>query len=154
MTVNDQTDLLSRGFGLWLKSIIIDEKKSNNYVIGSLSLKGKPTINCISAEPQFIAVKQSFDNKIISNLLIYYDYLIKCTYCYKYYINSKNIPCDGFRPDCHGQHLCNQIDDSDIDKKDIEVVMSQTGRCHQCSVQALRNHENDTVDAIIELTIC
>ncbi|RMX67098.1 hypothetical protein DD238_003790 [Peronospora effusa] len=45
------------------------------------------------------------------------------------------------------------VDDSDIDAKDIQLVMSQAGVSKGKAVAALRSNDNDIVNAIMELTM-
>ncbi|KAG3114075.1 hypothetical protein PI125_g6757 [Phytophthora idaei] len=45
------------------------------------------------------------------------------------------------------------VDDSGIDAKDIQLVMSQAGVSKSKAVSALRSNDNDIVNAIMELTM-
>lgn len=45
-----------------------------------------------------------------------------------------------------------EIDDTGIEAKDIELVISQTGVSRAKAVRALKAHNNDIVNAILELT--
>ncbi|CEG45251.1 ribosomal protein l21 [Plasmopara halstedii] len=45
------------------------------------------------------------------------------------------------------------VDDSEIDAKDIQLVMSQAGVSKSKAVAALRSNDNDIVNAIMELTM-
>ena len=45
------------------------------------------------------------------------------------------------------------VDESGVDSKDIELVVSQTGCTRAKAVAALKNNENDIVNAIMELTM-
>ncbi|CAH0475437.1 unnamed protein product [Peronospora belbahrii] len=45
------------------------------------------------------------------------------------------------------------VDDSNIDAKDIQLVMSQAGVSKAKAVAALRSNDNDIVNAIMELTM-
>lgn len=45
-----------------------------------------------------------------------------------------------------------EIDMTGIEEKDIELVISQTGVTRTKAIKALRNHDNDIVNAILELT--
>ncbi|KAI9980066.1 hypothetical protein PInf_026835 [Phytophthora infestans] len=45
------------------------------------------------------------------------------------------------------------VDDSGIDAKDIQLVMSQAGVSKSKAVAALRSNDNDIVNAIMELTM-
>lgn len=46
-----------------------------------------------------------------------------------------------------------EVDDTGVDDKDIELVMSQANVPRARAVRALRNHSNDIVNAIMELTM-
>jgi nascent polypeptide-associated complex subunit alpha len=46
-----------------------------------------------------------------------------------------------------------QVDETGVDAKDIELVCSQAGCSRAAAVKALRNNENDIVNAIMELTM-
>jgi nascent polypeptide-associated complex subunit alpha len=46
-----------------------------------------------------------------------------------------------------------EIDENGIEAKDIELVMSQAGVSRSKAVNALRNNQNDIVNAIMELTM-
>lgn len=45
------------------------------------------------------------------------------------------------------------VDESGVDPKDIELVVSQAGCSRAAAVKALKNNENDLVNAIMELTM-
>mmetsp|Transcript_24652 Transcript_24652/g.22405 ORF Transcript_24652/g.22405 Transcript_24652/m.22405 type:complete len:183 (-) Transcript_24652:34-582(-) len=45
------------------------------------------------------------------------------------------------------------VDESGVDPKDIELVVSQAGCSRSAAVKALKNNENDIVNAIMELTM-
>ncbi|XP_077285290.1 nascent polypeptide associated complex protein alpha subunit [Arctopsyche grandis] len=45
------------------------------------------------------------------------------------------------------------VDEAGVDEKDIEIVMSQAVVSRQRAVRALRNNQNDIVNAIMELTM-
>ncbi|KAH9420994.1 hypothetical protein DERP_001435 [Dermatophagoides pteronyssinus] len=45
-----------------------------------------------------------------------------------------------------------EVDMTGIEEKDIELVISQTGVTRTKAIKALRNHDNDIVNAILELT--
>eukprot|EP01085_Mycamoeba_gemmipara_P004665 Mycagemm_TRINITY_DN6066_c0_g1::TRINITY_DN6066_c0_g1_i1::g.4665::m.4665 type:complete len:212 gc:universal TRINITY_DN6066_c0_g1_i1:67-702(+) len=45
------------------------------------------------------------------------------------------------------------VDETGVESKDIELVMSQTQATRARAVKALKNHNNDIVEAIIELTV-
>ncbi|OTF82808.1 nascent polypeptide-associated complex subunit alpha, muscle-specific form-like protein, partial [Euroglyphus maynei] len=45
-----------------------------------------------------------------------------------------------------------EIDMTGIEEKDVELVISQTGVTRTKAIKALRNHDNDIVNAILELT--
>jgi len=45
------------------------------------------------------------------------------------------------------------VDETGVEAKDIELVMSQTNATRAKAVKALKNHKNDIVEAIIELTV-
>jgi len=45
------------------------------------------------------------------------------------------------------------VDESGVDAKDIELVVSQAGVSRAKAVSALRNNDNDIVNAIMELTM-
>ena len=45
------------------------------------------------------------------------------------------------------------VDESGVDPKDIELVMGQAGCTRGQAVVALKNNENDIVNAIMELTM-
>jgi len=46
------------------------------------------------------------------------------------------------------------VDETGVDPKDIDLVMSQVNNCTRAeAVKALRNNDNDLVNAIMELTI-
>lgn len=46
-----------------------------------------------------------------------------------------------------------ELDESDLDSKDIELVMQQAGVSRSKAIQALRNNDKDIVNAIMELTM-
>lgn len=46
-----------------------------------------------------------------------------------------------------------EIDDSGVESKDIELVMSQANVSRSKAIKALRNNSNDIVNAIMELTM-
>lgn len=46
-----------------------------------------------------------------------------------------------------------EVDESGIEAKDIELVMSQAGVARSKAVRALKNNQNDIVNAIMELTM-
>lgn len=46
-----------------------------------------------------------------------------------------------------------EIDDSEVESKDIELVMSQANVSRSKAVKALKNNNNDIVNAIMELTM-
>ena len=45
------------------------------------------------------------------------------------------------------------VDESGVDPKDIELVVSQSGCTRSAAVKALRNNDSDIVNAIMELTM-
>lgn len=45
------------------------------------------------------------------------------------------------------------VDVTGVEEKDVELVMSQAGVSRARSVKALRNNNNDIVNAIMELTM-
>ncbi len=45
------------------------------------------------------------------------------------------------------------VDETGVDPKDIELVVSQAGCSRSAAVKALKNNENDIVNAIMELTM-
>ena len=45
------------------------------------------------------------------------------------------------------------VDETGVDSKDIELVVGQTGCTRAKAVAALKNNENDIVNAIMELTM-
>jgi len=46
-----------------------------------------------------------------------------------------------------------EVDDSGVEAKDIELVMSQAGASRSKAIKALKNNQNDIVNAIMELTM-
>jgi nascent polypeptide-associated complex subunit alpha len=46
-----------------------------------------------------------------------------------------------------------EVDETGVSAKDIELVVGQAGCSRAAAVQALRNNENDIVNAIMELTM-
>jgi len=46
-----------------------------------------------------------------------------------------------------------EVDESGVETKDIELVMSQAGVSRHKAVRALKNNQNDIVNAIMELTM-
>ncbi|GMH48908.1 hypothetical protein TrRE_jg5486 [Triparma retinervis] len=46
-----------------------------------------------------------------------------------------------------------EVDESGVESKDIELVMSQAGTSRSKAVKALKNNDNDIVNAIMELTM-
>ncbi|KAG8190033.1 hypothetical protein JTE90_000128 [Oedothorax gibbosus] len=46
-----------------------------------------------------------------------------------------------------------EVDDSEVESKDIELVMSQANVSRSKAVKALKNNNNDIVNAIMELTM-
>jgi nascent polypeptide-associated complex subunit alpha len=45
------------------------------------------------------------------------------------------------------------VDETDVDPKDIELVMSQANCSRSAAVKALKNNDSDIVNAIMELTM-
>ena len=45
--------------------------------------------------------------------------------------------------------VCCQVDESGVEAKDIELVMSQAGVSRTKAVRALKNNQNDIVNAIM-----
>lgn len=45
------------------------------------------------------------------------------------------------------------VDETGVDAKDIELVVSQAGCSRAAAVKALKNNDNDIVNAIMELTM-
>ena len=45
------------------------------------------------------------------------------------------------------------VDDTGVDEKDVEIVMSQANVSRARAVRALRNNQSDIVNAIMELTM-
>lgn len=45
------------------------------------------------------------------------------------------------------------VDETGVEGKDIDLVMGQAGCSRSAAVQALRNNDNDIVNAIMELTM-
>jgi len=45
------------------------------------------------------------------------------------------------------------VDETGVDAKDIELVVSQAGSSRAAAVKALKNNDNDIVNAIMELTM-
>lgn len=45
-----------------------------------------------------------------------------------------------------------EVDDSGLDQKDIEIIVEQTGVSRAKAVKALRSHDGDMVNAIMELS--
>jgi nascent polypeptide-associated complex subunit alpha len=45
------------------------------------------------------------------------------------------------------------VDETGVDPKDIELVVSQAGCSRSAAVKALKNNDNDIVNAIMELTM-
>jgi nascent polypeptide-associated complex subunit alpha len=45
------------------------------------------------------------------------------------------------------------VDETGVDSKDVELVVSQAGCTRAAAVKALRNNDNDIVNAIMELTM-
>jgi nascent polypeptide-associated complex subunit alpha len=45
------------------------------------------------------------------------------------------------------------VDETGVDSKDIELVIAQAGCSRSAAVKALRNNDNDIVNAIMELTM-
>ena len=45
-----------------------------------------------------------------------------------------------------------EVDETGIESKDLELVISQTGVSRAKAVRALKNNNNDIVNAILELT--
>ncbi|GMI20157.1 hypothetical protein TrCOL_g4989 [Triparma columacea] len=46
-----------------------------------------------------------------------------------------------------------EVDETGVEAKDIELVMSQAGTSRSKAVKALKNNDNDIVNAIMELTM-
>lgn len=46
-----------------------------------------------------------------------------------------------------------EVDDTGVDDKDIELVMSQANASRAKAIRALKNNSNDIVNAIMELTM-
>ena len=47
-----------------------------------------------------------------------------------------------------------EVDASGVEEKDVELVMSQANVSKAKAVKALKNNDNDIVNAIMELTMC
>ena len=47
-----------------------------------------------------------------------------------------------------------KVDASGVEEKDVELVMSQANVSKAKAVKALKNNDNDIVNAIMELTMC
>lgn len=103
----------------------------------------------------------------------------KCQHCQRHQVNRGPCSADlGFKLQIHRPNArdenhpkawityikCQQCSDCQLcealavgqketKKNDIELVMSQTNCCWHQAVQALKNHDNDIVEAIIELTV-
>ena len=95
---------------------------------------------------------QDINNKIVFNLLTYYQFLLKCNYCHNYYIINKNKTCMAIRQCCYNHHRCNEISDNELDQKDIDLIMLHTDVCRQHAIRSLRKHNNDLVEAIIDIS--
>lgn len=67
-------------------------------------------------------------------------------------IRSNNIPNAG---GANISQAVNEepVDETGVDQKDIELVVSQAGCSRSAAVKALRNNDNDIVNAIMELTM-
>lgn len=46
-----------------------------------------------------------------------------------------------------------QVDESGVEDKDVELVMSQANVSRAKAIKALKNNQNDIVNAIMELTM-
>lgn len=46
-----------------------------------------------------------------------------------------------------------EVDDADVEEKDIDLVMTQANVTRAKAVKALKNNKNDIVNAIMELTM-
>jgi len=49
--------------------------------------------------------------------------------------------------------LLSQVDESGVEPKDVELVMSQAGVNRSKAVKALKTNDGDIVNAIMELTM-
>ena len=67
-------------------------------------------------------------------------------------IRSNNIPNAG---GANISQAVNEepVDETGVDQKDIELVVSQAGCSRAAAVKALKNNDNDIVNAIMELTM-
>lgn len=45
------------------------------------------------------------------------------------------------------------VDETGVDEKDIDLVMNQANTSRAKAIKALKNHNNDIVNAIMELTM-
>ena len=46
-----------------------------------------------------------------------------------------------------------EVDDADVEEKDIDLVVSQANVSRAKAIKALKNNKNDIVNAIMELTM-
>lgn len=46
-----------------------------------------------------------------------------------------------------------EVDDADVEEKDIDLVMTQANVTRAKAIKALKNNKNDIVNAIMELTM-
>ena len=68
--------------------------------------------------------------------------------------SRSNIPYAGGVQSNIAQNINEEpVDETGVDQKDIDLVVSQAGCSRSAAVKALRNNDNDIVNAIMELTM-
>lgn len=67
-------------------------------------------------------------------------------------VNS-NIPSNSTPSTTAAADNDEPVDETGVDSKDIELVIAQAGCSRSAAVKALRNNDNDIVNAIMELTM-
>jgi nascent polypeptide-associated complex subunit alpha len=68
-------------------------------------------------------------------------------------INASSIPTPSAAPSAAADTNDEPVDETGVDSKDIELVVSQAGCSRSAAVKALKNNDHDIVNAIMELTM-
>ena len=66
---------------------------------------------------------------------------------------SRTVPTPSLAPSAAAAANDEPVDETGVDPKDIELVISQAACSRSAAVKALKNNENDIVNAIMELTM-
>ena len=66
---------------------------------------------------------------------------------------SRTVPTPSLAPSAAAAANDEPVDETGVDPKDIELGISQAACSRSAAVKALKNNENDIVNAIMELTM-